>query len=53
MSRAPSKARQQLHSFLLRNGLHYTGKTLWSVAHPAQQITLQEYIYAVRACVKE
>ncbi|WP_282753390.1 IS110 family transposase [Desulfuromonas thiophila] len=58
---AERKARQQLGAFLLRSGLRYSGKTLWSKAHwnwiscikmphPAQQITLQEYIDAVRSC---
>jgi transposase len=58
---AERKARQQLGAFLLRSGLRYTGKTLWSLAHwrwisdikmPhfAQQITLQEYVDAVRSC---
>lgn len=52
---AERKARQQLNSFLLRSGFRYSGKTLWSLAHwrwisgikmphPAQQITLQEYV---------
>jgi len=52
------KAKQRLNSFLLRNGYDYSGKTRWSQAffgwlsdlkmpHPAQQITLQEYIDAV------
>ncbi|ABB33012.1 transposase IS116/IS110/IS902 family protein [Geobacter metallireducens RCH3] len=58
---AERKARQQLNAFLLRSGVRYSGKTLWSLAHwrwisdikmphPAQQITLQEYVDAVRAC---
>jgi transposase len=58
---AERKARQQLNSFLLRSGFRYSGKTLWSLAHwrwisdikmphPAQQITLQEYVDAVRVC---
>jgi transposase len=52
-------ARQQLSAFLLRHGLRYPGKTSWGPAHmrwladvtmphPAQQVTLQEYINAVR-----
>lgn len=60
---AERKARQQLSSFLLRSGLRYTGKTSWSLAHwrwisdirmphPAQQITLQEYVDAVRTCTQ-
>ena len=55
---AERKAKQQLSSFLLRYGIVYTGKTAWSKAyfnwladikmpHPAQQITLQEYLQAV------
>lgn len=60
---AERKARQQLGAFLLRSGFRYTGKTNWSKAHwnwiadikmphPAQQITLQEYIDAVRSCTE-
>jgi len=52
-------ARQQLSAFLLRHGIRYGGKTSWgpvhgrwladiAMSHPAQQITLQEYIHAVR-----
>lgn len=51
-------ARQQLSAFLLRHGIRYSGKTSWgpthmrwlssiAVPHPAQQITFQEYVYAV------
>lgn len=58
---AERKARQQLGAFLLRSGFRYSGKTTWSLAHwrwisnicmphPAQQITLQEYVNAVRFC---
>lgn len=58
---AERKARQQLNSFLLRSGFRYSGRTLWSLAHqrwisdirmphPAQQITLQEYVDTVRSC---
>ncbi|ACD94167.1 IS110 family RNA-guided transposase [Trichlorobacter lovleyi] len=57
---AERKARQQLNAFLLRSGFRYSGKTLWSLAHwrwisdihmthSAQQITLQEYVDAVRS----
>ena len=60
---AERKARQQLGAFLLRGGFRYSGKTLWSKAywnwiscikmpHPAQQVTLQEYIDAVRSCTE-
>ena len=55
------KARQQLNGFVLRHGHHWPrGKTRWTsahfnwleslrLAHPAQQVVLQEYIEAVRA----
>ena len=60
---AERKARQQLNAFLLRSGFRYSGKTLWSLAHwrwisdikmphPAQQITLQEYVDTVRSCIE-
>lgn len=60
---AERKARQQLSSFLLRHGHRYSGKTLWSLAHwrwisdikmphPAQQVALQEYVDAIRACIE-
>ncbi len=52
-------ARQHLGAFLLRHGHRYPGKKSWTPAHtrwlsdiamphPAQQITLQEYIHAIR-----
>jgi transposase len=52
-------ARQHLGAFLLRHGIRYGRKTSWGtaharwladvkMAHPAQQITLQEYIDTVR-----
>ena len=55
---AVRKAKQRLLSFLLRHGVIYTTKTKWTTAHfnwlsdvkmehPAQQITLQEYIDSV------
>jgi len=55
---ASRKARQRLSAFVLRHGLRYTGGSTWSAAHlrwfadikmphPAQQITLQEYINSV------
>jgi len=58
---AERKARQQLNAFLLRSGFRYSGKTAWSLAHwrwisdikmphPAQQITLQEYVDTIRSC---
>lgn len=62
-SEALSRAKQQLQMFLLRNGSRYTGKSCWSQAHmnylrklsladPAQQIVLEEYITAVDAGVE-
>lgn len=56
---ATRKAKQQLNGFLLRNGFVYNGKSKWSKAHfnwisdiamphAAQQVSLQEYIYAVQ-----
>lgn len=58
---AHKKAKQQLGAFLLRYQIFYTGKSKWSKAyfnwlstlslpHPAQQITLQEYIDTVNTC---
>lgn len=58
---AHRKAKQQLGAFLLRHNLEYSGKSKWSQAyftwltgiampHPAQQITLQEYIDAIHTC---
>lgn len=58
--KAERKTRQQLNAFLLRHGLHYCGKSYWSLAHwrwisdikmehEAQQFTMQEYVDAVRS----
>jgi transposase len=58
---AGKKAKQQLAAFLLRYHITFSGKTKWSKAyfkwladismpHPAQQITLQEYIDTVNMC---
>ncbi len=58
---AQKKAKQQLGAFLLRYHIVFSGKSKWSKAyfnwlsdnsmsHPAQQITLQEYIDAVNTC---
>jgi len=58
---AERKAKQRLHSFLLRHNCIYHGKKKWIKAHfnwlanvafehPAQQIVLQEYIAAVHEC---
>jgi transposase len=55
---AARKAKQRLLSFLLKHGWNYSAKTNWTQAHynwlsdikmphPAQQITLQEYITSV------
>lgn len=52
------KAKQRLKAFLLRNRVVFTGSSQWSKAYfkwladiampyPAQQVALQEYIYAV------
>lgn len=56
---AGRKTKQQLKAFLLRHAIVYSGKSSWSkayfnwlsdigMAHPAQQVALQEYIDAVR-----
>ncbi len=58
---AHKKAKQQLGAFLLRYHIVFHGKSKWSKAyfnwlatismsHPAQQITLQEYIDTVNMC---
>ena len=58
---AAQKAKQRLHSFLLRNEFIYHGKKKWTKAHfnwlaklkmnhPAQQVAFQEYIDAVNEC---
>lgn len=58
---AHKKAKQQLGAFLLRHQIVFSGKSKWSkayfnwladisMAHPAQQIALQEYIDAVKSC---
>lgn len=55
---ALSRAKQQLGMFMLRNGHRYDGKTNWTqahmnylrrtrMAHPAQQLVLEEYILEV------
>ena len=57
------RAKQQLGAFLLRHHVCYSGKSKWSKAyfnwladismpHPAQQITLQEYIDMVQDGMK-
>ena len=58
---AHRRAKQQLGAFLLRHNIIYSGRSKWTLAHfnwladitmphPAQQITLQEYIDAIRNC---
>jgi transposase len=58
---ATRKARQRLSAFVLRHGFRYSGRIAWSIAHlrwladikmphPAQQITLQEYIHSIEQC---
>jgi transposase len=55
---ATKKAKQRLKAFLLRNRIVYSGRSAWSkayfrwladitMAYPAQQVALQEYIDAV------
>lgn len=55
---ATRKAKQRLKAFLLRHHMVYSGRSKWSkayfnwlsdiaMAHPAQQVALQEYIDAV------
>lgn len=56
--RTQRTARQQLKALLLRNGIHYVGKSSWGPAHvrwlaslklpdPPRQIAFQEYVQAV------
>lgn len=58
---AERKAKQLVSGFLLRHDFVFSGRTPWSNAywrwiaeikmgHPAQQIALQEYVHAVKAC---
>lgn len=62
-ARTLAKARQHLGGFLLRHGKIYAGPRAWTVAyrrwlttvrfdHPAQQIVLQDYIYAAEDAEK-
>lgn len=57
------KAKQRLSAFLLRHGFKYSGQSKWSQAHfrwisdikmthPAQQITLEEYVLTLDECRK-
>ena len=59
--RLQRKVRQRLLAFLLRHGFRYSGTKNWTkthmnwlagvkMAHPAQQIVLQEYIDAANEC---
>jgi len=61
--KALRRAKQQLGAFLLRHTIIYSGKTPWSnahfnwladisMAHPALQVTLQEYINTINDCQK-
>ena len=58
IQKALRKVKQQINTFLLRHDISYSGKTRWSKAHltwlatikmvhPAQQIALEEYLYAM------
>ena len=60
---ADRKAKQRLNSFLLRHDCIFTGKKKWTKAHyrwlanqrmehPAQKITLQEYIDTIHECTQ-
>ena len=60
---AARKAKQRLHSFLLRNDFIYNGKKKWTkphfnwlaqlkMKHPAQQVAFQEYIGAINECTE-
>ena len=53
-----ARAKQRLNSFLLRNGIHYSGKARWTPAHlrylrhltlpdPVQNLVLEEYLQAI------
>jgi len=53
-----SRSKQRLSSFLLRVGIHYSGKTKWTIAHmrslrelpmpnDAHRIVLEEYLQAI------
>jgi transposase len=61
IKRLQRKVRQRLLAFLLRHGFPYSGTKNWTkahtnwlagvkMAHPAQQIVLQEYIDATNEC---
>jgi len=58
---ALKRAKQQLKAFLLRHNKVFPGKSCWSryyfswltdlkMEHPAQQVTLQEYVDTVKEC---
>ena len=57
-----TRCRQQLGSFLLRNGYHYTGQSRWTeghmrylrelvLPHPAQKLILEEYLQRIDSAV--
>jgi transposase len=63
MKHLQRQVKQRLLAFLLRHGMHFTGKSNWTQAHfrwletvkfeqPVQQIVMQEYIDTVTACTK-
>jgi len=58
IQKALRKVKQQINAFLLRHDIRYPGKSRWSkahlnwltkikMAHPAQQIALEEYQHAI------
>jgi transposase len=58
IQKALRKVKQQIKAFLLRHGIRYPGRTKWSkaylawlttikMAHPAQQVALEEYLHAL------
>jgi len=58
IQKALRKVKQQINAFLLRHDIRYPGKSRWSkahlnwltkikMAHPAQQIALEEYLHAI------
>lgn len=62
-SEALRKTKQQFQAFLLRNGINYTGKSTWTLAHmsylrdltlvnPANKIVLEEYLMAIDSGVE-
>ena len=58
IQKALRKVKQQINAFLLRHDIRYPGKTRWSkahltwlttikMAHPAQQVAIEEYLHAM------